>query len=133
MRAASWVLYTPRRADGRPQQPFIRSGSAWTIGLDQIPPILAVLRDATRWFCRTWEFDPDTGRVFGTRTGLTTRRADGLLYLQAERWCAAAPTTGRIELPYTDLHVLRQRLQQQQQAMRRAERRKAAHGFYTYR
>lgn len=134
MRAASFLLRAPRGADGRRERRFVRSGRAWTIELDQIGPIRAVLRDATRWFCRVWQYEPDAGQVFGTRTGLIVRRADGLLHLQAERWCATAPATGHLELPYTDLAVLRQRLQEQQQALRRAERREAAaHGIHTYR
>jgi hypothetical protein len=128
MRRASFVLRTPPN----PEHHFIRSGQAWTIGTDQVGHVLAVLRDATRWFCEVWQFDPATGRIFGIRSGISTQREAARIHLKAERWSAGAPSTTRLQLSYTDLYDLRQRLLNQQQAIRRATRREALHGIHAH-
>jgi hypothetical protein len=128
MRSASFVLRTPPDTEHH----FIRSGQAWTFGIDQLGHVLAVLRDATRWFCEVWQFDPATGRIFGIRSGITTHRAAARIHLKAARWSAWAPSATRLQLPYTDLYDLRQRLFNQQQAIRRATRREALHGIHAH-
>lgn len=125
MRPASFLLHAPAGEDHH----FTRRGPAWTVDLDELAPVLATLREANRWLRRIWRFDPATGHHFGIGSDLRTRRVAGRIELHAARWSAWAPQTGHLQLAHTDLHILRQRLLQQQQALRRAEHRKARHGI----
>lgn len=120
MRPASWTLHAPDQTGG-PR--FERSGPAWTIGTDQLPPVLATLREALRWFRTVWRYEAATGHVFGYAAGLATRRAGDRIEIHAARWSAWADHTTALPLTYTDLPLLRQRLQQQHAV----HRRKAAH------
>lgn len=133
MRPASFILHAPLGSDGKPEHRFRRTGAAWSIERDEVAPILAVLRDATRWFCNVWQFSPENGYLFGISSGLTARHDATHVHLRAERWCAWAPSTHRLQLAYTDLQVLRYRLQCQQQSMRRAARRKGADDLHAHR
>lgn len=131
MLAATFALRAPLDADGRPQLRFTSTGTGWRFDADQLDPILATLREASRWLRMVWRYDPGRGQVFGPSQAPATRYGvDGIeisLHLIGPRPLAS----GHVEVSYTDLHQLRTRLQQRRTIIRRRQR-KAPHDLHTH-
>lgn len=131
MRPASFVIRAPQPQDEQAQPYLSHSRSAWRFPADQLPALLAVLREASRWFRTVWHFNPATGHVFGTEGDLASRREGDIIILRSERF-ADPHSEAALEFSYAELPLVRRRLKSQYSAMR-LEQRKAPDGIRTHR